>query len=332
MKINNLTVLGAGNMGTAVAQTLGVNGHKVKLWNVESDLEPLEQIKANQENIKYFPGLKLSSNIQPEADLKLALEEAEVVFIVVPSTFFAKTLERAVKFMKKKVVVASLAKGMDEGKMSLLSEIMEKQLKKISGQTVVLSGPAIARDLGQGHFTAMNIAGKNIKAVKKVEKILENDYLKLVPTTDVVGVQLGGVCKNAYALIFGVCDGLELPMNTKAALMAYALREMGIIIKAFGGKKETAFELAGVGDLIGTSFSPHSRNRRCGEHVGKGKKVHEATAAVGQVVEGVKTLDLLLKLAKKKKIKLPLVEMIKKVIVDGKSAKEELVIFLHKTF
>jgi len=332
MSKNNLTVLGAGNMGTAIAQVLANNGHELKIWNYEHDLEPLTQIEKDQENKKYFPGLKLSTRIKPEPDLQKAVAGADVVFVVIPSAFFAATIERAMKFMKKQVIYVSLSKGLDESKMILLSEVIEWTLKNIGGKAVVLSGPAIAKDLGHGYFTAMNIAGKNINDVKKVAKLLENKYLKLVPTRDVTGVQLGGVCKNAYALLFGLCDGLELPMNTKAALLVFALREMGGIIQAFGGKKETAYELAGVGDLIGTSFSPHSRNRRCGEYIGRGKKPQEATVEVGQVVEGIKTVDLILKLARKKKIKLPLIETVKKIVVDGRNAKEELEKFLLKSF
>ncbi|HLC69567.1 MAG TPA: NAD(P)H-dependent glycerol-3-phosphate dehydrogenase [Patescibacteria group bacterium] len=327
-----LTVLGAGNMGTAVAEVLAHNGYDVKIWNFEGDPEPLKAIAESHENKKYFPGLKLSPRVRPEPDLQKAVQDTAVVFVAIPSAFFAATLSRAVRFMKKGVVCVSLSKGLDEKKMFFLSQVLDDEIKKIGGKSVVLSGPAIAKDLGHGHFTAMNIAGKDSKTVQLVSKLLQNDYLKLVPSRDVIGVQLGGACKNVYALILGICDGLEMPMNTKAVLVVSALQEMGELMKALGGKKETVYELAGVGDLIGTSFSLHSRNRRCGEYVGKGKKIKEAVAEVGQVVEGIQAVKLILKLGRKKKIKLPLAETVERVVVGGRDAREELTKFLRKSF
>jgi glycerol-3-phosphate dehydrogenase (NAD(P)+) len=306
-----VAVLGAGNMGTAMAKVIGDNGHTVKLWNHESDPEPLEQIKSYHENKKYLPNVTLPKTIVPEPDLAKAVKGVDAVFFVIPSNFMATIAKRVGPLLTAKTICVDTSKGLGDATMELIPDIIKKNLPPTLRPYVVsVSGPAIAVDMARGGFTAMNIAGKNSVATTIVKKIMEGKNVKLFPTTDLVGVEIGGSFKNVYAIAMGICDGLKFPMNTKAALLVVALKEIGSLVKKMGGKTETAFDLAGLGDLIGTSLSPVSRNRRFGECLAEGLCQADALAKVNQVVEGINAVKIMLALGKKFKIRLPLAETV----------------------
>jgi len=302
----SVAVLGAGNMGTALAQVVGKNGYSVNLWNHEADQEPLKQIAEFGENKKYLIGIKLSKNIKPMEDLSGALGGINVVIFCVPSNFMAALIERAVKFLPCGTVCVDASKGLDEKSLFLVPDIIAKKIPACLHKSVLsISGPAIARDMAEGKFTAMNVAGKDVKAIKLVQQIFENDHLRLVPTGDVIGVELAGSFKNVYAIAMGICDGLEMPMNTKAALLVVALKEIGMLIKKMGGQAETVYGLAGLGDLVATGLCAISRNRRFGEFLAQGLSREEAGKKVGQIVEGANATKVLMALAKKYKLKMP---------------------------
>lgn len=323
-----VTVLGAGNMGTAVAKLLGDNGVRVKIWNYEADTEPLDQIKTGRENKKYLPGVKLPANIEPESDLKEAVKDASVIFFVLPSSFMAALVKRVAPFLGAKAVCVGVSKGLDEKTMALMGEVMRKNLPK-GARVVNISGPAVARNMAEGEFTAMNAAGQDSRAVKLVQRALESNHLRLVPSADAIGVELGGSFKNVYAMAMGICDGLGLGMNTKAILLVSALDEMARLIVKMGGKEKTVYGLSGLGDLLGTGLSPISRNRRFGEELSKGLSKEAAAKAVGQTVEGVGALRILIALARKQRIKLPMAEMLFRIIFEGRPAGGEMDIFLR---
>ncbi|MDD4477150.1 MAG: NAD(P)H-dependent glycerol-3-phosphate dehydrogenase [Patescibacteria group bacterium] len=327
-KIKKVSVLGAGNMGTAVAQVLALNGNEVFLWNHEGDIEPLRQIAEFHENKKYFSGIKLSENIKPEQNLKEALKNAEAVFFCVPSDFTESVAKRAAEFVKKGTVCVDTSKGLDEKTLSLIPNVMKKHLRGCP--VVSLSGPSIAGDMARGFFTAMDAASDDLKAIDKIKKIIENKNLRLKATKDVVGVEIGGAFKNVYAIVIGVCDGLGLPLNTKSAILTSALKEMAILAKKAGGKEETIFGLSGFGDLVGTGLAPLSRNRRFGECLASGMNKDEAFKKVGQTVEGVSACKVLRVLGRKHKIRMPLAEMIFAIVWNNKNAKTELEKFLEK--
>lgn len=322
-----VAVLGAGNMGTAVAKLLGDNGCKVKIWNYEGDAEPLNQIKAGGENTKYLPGIKLAASVSAEPDLKEAVKGAAVVFFALPSNFMPALIARVKPFLGVKAVSAIISKGLDEKTLSLISAVMKKNLGT-GARVVSISGPAVARGMAEGDFTAMNVAGKDKQAIKIVQMALQSEHLKLIPSDDAIGVEMGGSFKNVYAMALGICDGLGIGLNTKAAILVVALDEMARLIVKMGGKEKTIYGLAGLGDLIGTGLSPISRNRRFGEEITKGLGKEAAAKAVGQTVEGAGALKVLLALSKKQKVKLPLAEVIFRVIYDGRPAKEEMNNFL----
>ena len=318
-----IAVLGAGNMGTSIAQVVAANGYKVNLWNHSGDLEPLAQIREKKENINYLPGVKLSDNINPEPDIAKAVLGADVIFTTVPSNFFASVMKQVAQHIGKRAICVDVSKGMDEKTLDLTSKILAKLLPK--NKIAAISGPAIARQMVMGNFTAMNVASTDARVIGVVKKIMESKNLKLLATKDIVGVEVSGSFKNVYAIAMGICDSLSISTNTKAVLFVVALQEMGLLVKKMGGKPETVAGLAGLGDLLGTGLAEGSRNRKLGEFLAQGMSLDEAAAKVGQVVEGVSAARVLNSLSKKYKLKTPLADTISQIIlgkVDPKTGIE----------
>jgi len=328
-QISIVTVLGAGNMGTALAQVLADNGNQVRIWNWEGDHTPLRQIDKYRENKKYLKGVKLSKNIVPKYNIEEALENSHVVFLVIPSGAMEHTISFVARSISHKAVVVDVSKGIEPQSLSIIPHIICKHIRpKLRKNVVTISGPAVARQLVEKQFTAMNIASKNKKAINLVIKVLENKYIRLFPTSDVVGVEVGGSFKNVYAIAIGMCDGLGFGLNTKAALLTYALKEISVLMKAMGGRKKTAYELAGVGDLIGTSLCADSRNRQFGEYLGKGLSPLVARKRVKQTVEGIDAVKCLMKLAKKHKLHTPFASMVYHCVTSSKSPASTFQFFL----
>ena len=327
-----LAVLGAGNMGTALAKALSENGHQVNIWNWEGDLSPLKQIEKYHENKKYLPGFKLSKNITPYFKIADALKDVEVVFFVVPSVAMSHTVAFASRNVPKDAVLVDLSKGIDVNTLEITTDVIAKNVcPSLRSNIVSVSGPAIALQMANRQYTAMNIASKNKKAIKKVMDVMVNDYIKLVPTDDVIGVEIGGSFKNAYTIAAGMCDGMKLGLNTKAALLTKALSEISLLIKAAGGREHTAYELAGVGDLIGTALCPISRNRTFGEYLGKGFTGEQALKKIKQTVEGVNAVHCLIRLAKKHNVQVPFAEAIAGCVNTKNDPRRYFMDFLRKS-
>jgi glycerol-3-phosphate dehydrogenase (NAD(P)+) len=315
-------------MGTALARVLGDSGHNVTMWNYAGDPDPLNQIAAYHENKKYLPGIMLAKNVRAEHDLQTALSGAQLVILAVPSTFVERQLETATPFLPKSVVLLDVSKG--------FTGVFSKQKSALSGaaqtwwnKRIIISGPAVAADIAKGGFTTMSIAGKNTKAIAFAQKVLTSSHLHFLPTTDVLGIKLAGSLKNIYAILLGMADGLNLPLNTKAFLVVRALEEMSLLIKKCGGKAETPHALAGLGDLVATGLSPISRNRRFGEFLGQGLDRVAAEKAVGQVVEGVEANKMLVHLAGHYGVAMPVAQLIYKIVWKNVDPKKELELFLQ---
>ncbi|TSC83741.1 MAG: Glycerol-3-phosphate dehydrogenase [Parcubacteria group bacterium Gr01-1014_13] len=316
-KKEQIAVLGAGNMGTAIAQIVAANGYKVNLWNHSGDLEPLRQIKEKMENINYLPGVKLSKNINPEPDIIKAIAKADLIFMTVPSAFIKSVMQQVAPYLSGREICVDASKGLDEKSVCLITDVLKDILPK--NKIATISGPAIAGQMVQGNFTVMNVASLDEGAIQMVKKVMENKNLKLMPSGDIIGVEVAGSFKNVYAIAMGICDGLKIPTNTKAVLFVTALQEMGLLVERMGGRLETIYGLAGLGDLLGTGLATASRNRRLGEFLAQGLSLEKAVAKVGQVVEGVPATRVLNSLSKKYKLKTPLADLIYK-IVFGKVA------------
>lgn len=330
MKKIKVAVLGAGNMGTAIAQVIAKNGYQVNLWNHEGDPSPLEQINKYQENKKYLKGIKLSRNIKAQENLELSLQGVEAVFFVIPSNFMGDIIKRTVKFLPCGVVCVDASKGIDEKSLFLVPDLMDKIIPECLKKTIAsISGPAIARDMVEGKFTAMDVSSKNKLAIKIVKELMESENLKLFASDDMIGVEITGSFKNVYAIAMGLCDGLKFAMNTKSALLVIALKEIGMLVKKMGGQVETVYGLSGLGDLIGTGLCEISRNRRFGECLAQGLSKQEATDKIAQVVEGINASKILMKLSKKYHLDMPFASMIYRVIWLNKKPDKEIKNFLN---
>lgn len=315
-----LAVLGAGNMGTVIAQVLAENGHQVNIWNWEGDHDPLKQIEKYGENKKYLAGFKLSKNIRPCFKIEQALEKAEIIFFVVPSSVMEHTVSFAARSIRDKAILVNVSKGLDPNTLCSMTSLIAKHVRpNLKSNIAAISGPAVANQIALHQYTAMNVTGHKSSVMKKVIEVMNNDYIKLIPCNDVVGVEIGGSFKNVYTIAIGMCDSLGYGLNTKAALLTYAIREIADLTQAMGGKRKTAYELAGIGDLIGTSLCHDSRNRTFGEYLGKNMTKEQATKKVKQVVEGVGAMECLMRLSKKYHVHTPFAEMIYQCLESKKN-------------
>lgn len=301
-----LAVLGAGNMGTAVAQVLADNGHHVNIWNWEGDVLPLKQIEIYHENKKYLKGIKLSKRVVPQRQIADALAGVEAVFVIIPSNVLEHTISFAARNIPDKTIIVDVSKGLEPQTLRITPYVIAKHVRpSLRKNITAISGPAVAIQMVKQQFTAMNIASKNTQAMKRIQDIMENDYIRLIPTHDVIGVQVAGSFKNVYTIAIGMCDGLGYGLNTKAAILTYAIHEIAVLIKAMGGNKKTAYELAGIGDLIGTSLSSESRNRQFGEYMGQGMTSKHAKEKIKQIIEGIDATHALIRLARQHHISTP---------------------------
>lgn len=277
-----VAVLGAGNMGTALAQQIAGNGHSVRAWSIETDV--LEEIRDQHLNTKYLKGVPLKHNIAPIWDIGEAIEGAVLVIVSVPSHVVHKVAEDIARYVQPGQIVLNVAKGMYEGRRlsQVLIEAIGSDSKPATGS---MGGPAIAIEMANDVPTAVVIAIPDAGSCRTVQRLLQNDSLKVEATTDVVGLELCATMKNVYAISLGMCDGLGYGTNTKAFLTNIALKEMSGICTEFGGRPETASGLAGMGDLLTTGFSQHSRNRTLGEMMASGSDWQEFLRT--NTVEGV---------------------------------------------
>ncbi len=331
-----VAILGAGNLGTTLAIVLagGAPGiragrsRKVVLWTIEPDVA--EEIRERRLNTKYLPGVPLAKAIGVTTDLAEALAGASVILVTVPSKVVRDVARQvgqalgaggaggaaagvadgvATGVADGLPAIVSASKGLEAGTYLRMTEVLLSELPASFGSRVLaMSGPSIAHELSRGTPTAVALACRDAGLARAVRRDIQTPTLRLQISRDVAGVELGGVLKNAYALAFGLCDGLGLGLNTKAALLARALPELARLGVALGGRRATFFGLAGLGDLVGTGLSGHSRNRRMGEELARRRGPDEAVASIPGVVEGIGSVRLARDLASRRGLRLPLLE------------------------
>ena len=326
-----VAVLGAGNLGTTLGLVLtgGVPGIRaghsrdVVLWTIEPDVA--RQIRSERLNTKYLPDVPLPRGLAVTEDLAEAVASARVVLVTVPSKVVrevARSLGQALGSRGAGAgskdglpAVVSASKGLEPGSYLRMSEVLAAELPPELGRRVLaMSGPSIAHELCRGTPTAVALACHDTLLSRAVRRDLQTPVLRFQISRDVAGVELAGVLKNAYALAFGLCDGLGLGLNTKAALLTRALPELARLGVALGGRRATFFGLAGLGDLVGTGLSDHSRNRRMGEELARRRPADEAVASIPGVVEGIGSVRLARELAARRSLRLPLLEGIAAVV------------------
>lgn len=322
----NAAIIGGGSWGTALANSLAENGHKLRLWDIDGDL--LEEISKERENKKYLPGHKLSDSIEVSGTLADCLKDADFVITAVPTQHFRSALLAALPDICENATIVNVAKGIEISSQKTPSEIY-KELKSCR-PFAVLSGPSHAEEVAEGMPTTVTVASDNEKTAEAVQDLFMNDRFRVYTLDDVIGVELGGAMKNVIALGAGIIDGMGYGDNTKAALMTRGITEMARLGVCMGAKRETFFGLSGIGDLIVTCTSLHSRNRRCGIMIGEGVPPEEAIAKVGMIVEGVPTAEAANALAKKLGVELPITEAICRVVSGEAPPAEEMTALMRR--
>lgn len=316
--MKKVTVIGSGSWGTALAIMLAKEGHEVLIWARREDV--VEELLQKRTNEKYLPGVTIPPEIQATTDRKAAVEGAEIIIFAVPSRAVRSTLEDFADILQKGQILVNVAKGLEDGTLLRLSEVMESIAPQC--EICVLSGPSHAEEVARNIPTACLIASKNEAVARLVQEEFRNPRFRLYTNTDLVGVEIGAALKNIMALAAGMSDGLGFGDNTKAALMTRGIAEMKRLGIAMGGKAETFAGLSGIGDLIVTCTSMHSRNRRAGILLGQGKSLQETLDAVQMVVEGVNTVEAACHLAEKYGVSMPITETINEVLFHGLPAEE----------
>lgn len=323
-----VAILGAGNLGTTLAILTKGKGYAVTLWTVEEDV--FNSILSLRQNPRYLPGVTIPEGVEVTMDLEEALYRAEVVALALPSHVVREVVRRASVHLSKGCLLVDFAKGLEVERELRMSEVIKEELPPDLGVGVVaVSGPSIARELLQGKPTAVEASSEEMARVFEAKEVFETPYFHLHPNDDLAGVELGGVFKNVFAIGAGICDGLGMGTNTKAAVLTRSLPELSALGTALGARAETFYGLSGLGDLVVTSFSPHSRNRRFGEKLGQGLSPQEAQREIGQVVEGIRATLVARKVAKEHNLRLPIVEALYGVIYERKDPREALDQFLR---
>ena len=316
-----ITVVGSGGWGTALAVMLAKNGNDVTLWSFEK--QEYERLAADRENRAFLPGVLFPEELKCTDDLSAA-GDAEIVVLAVPSFAVRATAAKLSQYITDKHVVVNVAKGIEKETSKRLSEIIEEEISA-KCEIVVLSGPSHAEEVGRGVPTAIIATSRSKKAAETVQDVFMNESFRVYITDDIIGVELGAALKNVMALAAGICDGLGLGDNSKAALMTRGLAEMVRLGLALGGKEETFSGLAGLGDLIVTCMSMHSRNRRAGILIGEGTPTDKALEKIGAVVEGYYATQSAIQLAERVGIEMPITREVYRILFEGADAKESLV-------
>jgi glycerol-3-phosphate dehydrogenase (NAD(P)+) len=310
----NITVIGTGGWGTALAVLLHGNGHPVVLWGrLKEEVDP---ILAAGENAAFLPGVKIPKEIAVTLDVRSALRGAGLVVLAVPSHGMRPICKKLAPFLPVGVPLVSVAKGIENETGTRMSEVVAEVLR--TDRIAVLSGPSHAEEAARGIPTAVVVASRQAELAATVQRAFMNERFRIYTHDDVVGVELGGALKNVIALAAGVCDGVGLGDNTKAALCTRGLAEMTRLGVALGARRETFFGLSGVGDLIVTAFSRHSRNRGFGERLGKGETAEQIAASMQMVAEGVKTARAAWQLARRHGVDVPITREVYGIIYEGK--------------
>jgi len=323
MTIKNIAVIGAGSWGTALAVTLSDKGHKVKIWDLNG--EHLEECRKNRENVRFLPGVKFGDNLTTASTPEETIKDADVVLFSAPAQHFRSALTTAIPFLKDNMVLVNVAKGIEQKTLKRMSEIAEELLP--AAKYVVLSGPSHAEEVGLKLPTTVTVVSKDLALAEYIQDVFITDRFRVYTNHDIIGVELGGALKNIIALAAGISDGMGFGDNAKAAMMTRGIVEIARLGVALGGEASTFWGLTGMGDLIVTCTSMHSRNRRCGMLIGQGMAPADAVAQVGMVVEGMYTAEAAYELAKKVGVEMPFTDRIYKVIrgeMDARTAAVEL--------
>ena len=316
--MSKISVIGAGSWGTALAVVLQTNGHDVTIWSIDEN--EIAMLKKEREHKNKLPGVKIDESIALTTDLKEAADGKDMLVIAVPSPYVRSTAKSLAPFVADGQLLVSVAKGIEEGTLMTLSQILKEEIK--NAKVAVLCGPSHAEEVGIGLPTTLVAGAEKRETAEYVQTVFMNEKLRVYTSPDVLGMELGASLKNVIALAAGMADGLGYGDNTKAALITRGIAEISKLACKMGANPKTLNGLTGIGDLIVTCASKHSRNRKAGMLIGQGYTMEEAMKEVKMVVEGVYSAKAAIALGKKYGVSMPIIEQVNAVLFEDKPAKE----------
>ena len=315
-----ISVIGSGGWGIALTILLYKNGHDLTIWSF--DKREAEELKTTRENKTKLPNILLPEDIKVTDNLKEAVDNKDVLILAVPSKAIRSVSKSLKDIIKDNQIIVNVAKGLEEDTLKTMTDIIEEELKGKKPQVAVLSGPSHAEEVGKGIPTTCVVSAHNKELTLYLQNIFMNPSFRVYTSPDMLGVEIGGALKNVIALAAGIADGLNYGDNTKAALITRGIKEISSLGVAMGGEQSTFYGLTGLGDLIVTCASMHSRNRKAGILLGQGKTLDEAIKEVNMVVEGVYSAKSALMAAKKYNVEIPIIEQVNAVLFENKNAAE----------
>ncbi|MDQ0412121.1 NAD(P)H-dependent glycerol-3-phosphate dehydrogenase [Mesobacillus stamsii] len=320
-KREKVAVLGAGSWGTALAMVLADNGHEVRLWG--HNFAQIEEINQNHTNKKYLPGITLPSSVMGYSSLHAALDGMKMVIMAVPTKAIREVIRKMMESTSESVIIVHVSKGIEPDSLLRISEMIEEEMpEKLLESVVVLSGPSHAEEVSLRHPTTVTVSSKKMDEAEKVQDLFINNHFRVYTNPDLIGVEIGGALKNIIALAAGISDGLGYGDNAKAALITRGLAEIARLGVKMGASPLTFSGLTGIGDLIVTCTSIHSRNWRAGNMLGKGQNLDEVLENMGMVVEGVRTTKAAYQLAQKFEVKMPITNALYHVLFNNVNPKD----------
>ena len=311
-------ILGAGSWGTALAILLHDNGHDVTVWSIHE--EEVETLNTTRRHERKLPGVEIPEGIVFTTDMKETMSDKDVCVLAVPSPFIRSTCQNMKQYVRAGQIIVNVAKGIEENTLYTLTDIIEEELPY--ADACVLSGPSHAEEVSRRLPTTCVVSSRTRKTAEYLRSVFVSPVFRVYISPDMLGIELGGALKNVIALAAGTADGLGYGDNTKAALITRGIAEIARLGIKMGGKPETFYGLTGIGDLIVTCASVHSRNRKAGYLMGQGYTMEEAMKEVQMVVEGVYSAKAALELSRKYQVEMPIVEQVNKVLFENKNAEE----------
>lgn len=320
-------IIGTGTWGTALGRMLSVNNHDVIMFSVFD--EHIKQLDKNRvhENLK---GMIIPNEIKFTSNMKEVVEDKDIIVFALPSIYLRENVRKAKQYIKDNQIIVDVAKGIETDTLYTMSQLIEDELNNPNMKVVALSGPTHAEEVALDMPSTIVSACKDLDAAKVVQDVFMNNNMRVYTNDDVLGVELCGALKNIIALATGISTGLGFGDNAKAAIITRGMLEMSRLGLAMNAKKETFSGLAGIGDLIVTCTSMHSRNNRCGMLIGKGYKVEDAVKEVGMVVEGLNALPAAIKLIEKYNVEMPIISMVYEIVNNNVDPKQAVIALMNR--
>lgn len=316
-----IAVLGIGAYGIAISNVLHRNHMEVTMWGKFQ--EELENVKRTRENGKVLPGVKIPEEVQITDDLEACVSEADIVILGVPMRAVRKVAKEVKPFMKHEPILCVVSKGIEEETNKLMSEVVYEETQ--SEKICMISGPSFAKEIGTNQEIGLNVASQNEEAAGIVKDCLQSDKVMIQVTSDIVGVQIAAAAKNVFAILSGMLDGLKKSDSTRAAVLTCLINDLRLVIEILGGKQNTIYSFAGIGDMLLTCMCEQSRNYRLGKNIGEGLSIREAMDKMGvTTVEGLYTLNSLLALLQERQIEVTSIQLLKDVLYHNRQIEDIL--------